>query len=124
MLNDPEERGFTRVPLPFSVTIEAGSQVLRTDPGVDVSASGIAVKTTETLPFGTLCRVRIPLDANFEVDFQGRVVRSTPDGFAVEVLAIELESFELLKQLVRYQADDPARVDREFCSHLGLRDRS
>ena len=115
-----EKRGFTRVPLPFPARVLYKSSVLECDQGMDVSARGISVQTEKRPKEGTLCTVEILLGEALMITAKGMVARHSDTGFAVEFHEIGRESFELLKDLVRFNADDPDAVDREFCQHLGL----
>lgn len=115
-----QKRGFSRVPLPFPSKITYGSSTLECEKGMDVSARGISVKAAKQVPEGTLCTVQIMLAEELPITAKGVVARHFEGGFAVEFHEIELDSFELLKNLVRFNAEDPEAVDKEFCQHLGL----
>ena len=115
-----QKRSFSRVPLPFPARVTYGSSTLECNEGMNVSARGISIHTDKRVPEGTLCTVQIVLTQVPPITAKGVVAREFEGGFAVEFHEIELDSFELLKQLVRSNADDPEAVDKEFCKHLGL----
>ena len=43
---------------------------------------------------------------------------------AVEFAQIPLEVFEILRNLIRYNAADAARIDEEFAQNLGIKPES
>jgi hypothetical protein len=107
----------TRIP----VDVEAGGNEISGEVG-DVSLDGLWFPTTVRVSEQTPCRVTIHLDEAFTIRADGVVARSEPDGFAVHFLELlELESYEHLRNLILNNAVDPAQVEQEFDSHLGLR---
>ena len=54
----------------------------------------------------------------------GYVSRSLPDAMAIEFTElIGLESWQHLRNLILYNAEDPVRAQQEFDTHLGLKKR-
>ena len=59
-----ERRDFSRVPVEFAVTIDAGEgRIINSEASRDVSMRGLFVVTDHLLPSGAECRVTIHLDA-------------------------------------------------------------
>ncbi len=57
-----------------------------------------------------------------EVHATGTVVRSAPDGCALQFNEIiGIDCLEHLRNLILFNAADTAQVEREFHEHLGLR---
>lgn len=91
----------------------------------NLSLRGVYCLCADPLPGGTECRVVLTLSGGGEpvplrVKADGRVVRTERAGMAIEFNEMDLESYQTLRQLVLYNADDPDRVEREFRDHVGL----
>ncbi|MCK6551448.1 PilZ domain-containing protein [Myxococcota bacterium] len=93
----------------------------------NVSLNGAFVAMSVPPPVGARCQVRIDLGAldedgqPMEVRAIGRVVRVEARGCALQFVELHgLASLEHLRNLVLYNAREPARAEEEFRSHLGL----
>lgn len=114
-------REFTRVRTRIPVDVEAGGKKISGEIR-DVSLNGLWLPTATTVSERSPCRVTMHLDGGITVRADGVVVRSVADGMAVHFLELlELESYEHLRNLILYNAVDPAQAEQEFDSHLGLR---
>ena len=116
-----DRREFTRVPLAFPVRIHAEGRTLDGSRSIDVSANGVAVTTSHQLPVGTACEIELCIAESRAMEATGHVVRSSDGALAVEITEMELESYELMRNLLRFNADDPDRIEAEFCQHVGIR---
>jgi hypothetical protein len=108
----------------LEVEVIAGDSRLLVARTRDVSMKGIFLVTSHRLPAGTSCRIRIRIGDPAEplwVEADGRVVRSDAEGVAVEFAEMGVSSFHHLKNLVMYNAADPARVEGELGDHVGLK---
>lgn len=92
----------------------------------DFSVKGMRVVCGATLAVGTACDCTLYLDGRegaVAVQARGVVARAVAD----DALAIEFheligaESYQLLHDLVLYNAVDPQQVQREFDAHIGLK---
>lgn len=119
----PNQREFTRVHVQVVVEITALGRTLSSSQPQDLSMKGLLVRTSDHLPVGTPCQVKLLLgETGVEIQAEGEVVRDYPEGFAVQFSRIlGVESYGHLKNLVLYNAQDTERVEREFQGHLGLR---
>ncbi len=119
------QREFTRIR--SAVAIDCIFADGRTQAGTtrDVSLNGCYIAEGEAPPESTPCSAVLYLDGRggaVQVRAHALVVRSRSQGFALHFLElVELESYEHLRNLIRYNADDPDQADSEFSSHLGLR---
>ncbi len=122
-----ERRDFSRVPVEFPVTVDAGDgRIIEGDESRDVSMRGLFVVTDERLPLGQACRVTIHLDGpggEHGIGVAARVTRDTAEGFAVEFSEIPIEDYEHLRKLVLYNSEQANRIEEELGQHLGLRCR-
>ena len=114
-------REFTRVHSGIPVDVEAGGKKISGDAG-NISLAGLWLPTTVPVPEQSPCRVTMHLSGAITIRANGVVVRSEPDGIAVQFLELlGLESYEHLRNLIHYNAVDPPTAELEFDSHLGLR---
>jgi len=119
----PTHREFTRVLAGVQVSLETPEgSVIRAETQ-NVSMKGTLVLTAQRLPLDTLCEITLHLDHGaIQIRARGRVARLYPEGIAIEFDKIDgLESYEHLKNLVRYNATDLDRVEDEIHTHLGIR---
>lgn len=119
------QREFTRVrtTIPLDCILADGRTLSGTTR--DISLNGCYVADVEAPPEDTPCTVVLHLDGRggmVQVRANGVVIRSRSAGFALHFQElVELDSYEHLRNLVRYNASDPDQADHEFDSHLGLR---
>ena len=129
MTGKEEHREFTRVPIRVWVEIRAGDCTIKTHETHDLSMTGICLKQQGTpLAVDTQCEVSVFLEGVeplIHVDMKGRVGRSTDQELAVEFKEVALESYEHLKNLVRYNSHKSAdAVDKELGEHTGIKRKS
>ena len=121
-----DRREFYRANPKMRVRLEAESHPAIDGRIRDVSLQGLFVTCATLLPLGTVCRVTIALDGTDDAAaIRGRaiVVRVAADGLALHVTRLDdRDSTTHLKNLVLYNTDDPARVQREIERWLGRGD--
>jgi hypothetical protein len=117
-------REFSRVPGRFAVTVRAEEDEIVPDHTTDVSMNGLFAVAGRSFPVGTECEVVVHLgeaETREQIVVRGRVARVADHGFAVTFEEIGIDSYDHLQKLVRYNAPDLSRVEREFDQHLGLK---
>jgi len=106
-----EKRKRIRVPFRTEIFIDYDNHKMRFEgDSVNLSLSGVLVETDEEIPLGTVCRVRLRLSGTLEpieLAMDGRVVRQDHSGFGVQFHEMDLESYTLLKEVIRHNANDP-----------------
>lgn len=73
---------------------------------------------------GTPCRLTIRLEGTAEevaVAAEGKVIRSGPDGVAVQFTRIDPDSLFHLQNIIRYNAPDADLIEFELSRHPGLK---
>lgn len=117
------QREFTRVLVAARTLIKAGNLSLSAAQAHSLSMKGMSILTPERLPLGTECELTIVLlEGEVEIQVLGTVVVHLADGMAFLFTKIlGLESFEHLRNLVFYNAQDVEQVESEFTSHTGIR---
>ena len=120
-----EHREFTRVPIKVWVEVRTKNVVVKTNETHDLSMVGISLQHEgKVLSVGTLCDVSVFLegvDPPIHVDMKGKVGRVTDKDLCIEFSEVQLESYEHLQNLVRYNSPDIDVVDKEIGEHIGLK---
>jgi hypothetical protein len=123
-MTSPDHREFTRVRSAFPVVLETAGA--RLDGSTrDLSLNGALVSLPSPPPAGVTVRVEILLGGHGgtpTVRAAGTIARSGDGQCAVAFTElVGEESYHHLRRVILYNAEDPARVDQEFSSHLGLK---
>lgn len=109
-----DRRKKIRVDFRTEIIIQAGTKEFHvTGSSKDLSVSGIFVKTEQSIPPHTGCRVKIVLSGMSEpltLQIEGRVVRSNTTGVAISFRSMDLDSYTHLKNIVKYNVDNPDEV--------------
>ena len=118
------KREFTRCRIHVEVEVSTDDRASISGKVEDLSLNGAYVPCTGRLPVGTNCKVELILDGqNIRLIAEAVVSREDERGIAVEFRGIPLDDLEHLRNLIRYNADDPNLVEEEFDSHIGLKPR-
>lgn len=125
MLGGMNQREFTRVrtTIPIDCVVQGGGNVSGSTR--DVSLNGCFVACEHPLPDDARCLVTMHIDGRggaVRVLANAEVIRSRAGGFALHFLELlEVDSYEHLRNLILYNAEDPNQAEQEFDSHLGLK---
>jgi len=115
-------REFIRISSKMEVVIDLPGRTLagRTH---DISLRGALVSCGEELSLGTTCTCTLILaGGQVRIRAAGVVTRHVADGLAIRFdELLDPESYEHLCQLIRYNAPDPEKAEREIAAHLGLK---
>ena len=83
----------------------------------DLSLNGVLLEGKDPPPVGTTCQLEIELPgaalSPMTLSIQARVVRHSPQGFALTFEQMDPDTFEHLKKLVLYQSSQPEKVLEE-----------
>ena len=126
MSADQEHRDFTRVRATAEAAVSAEGKTVSGNMD-DISMKGGFLHCAEALPEGAPCDIALTLRGGAEdisIGVRGHVVRSSAEGMAIEFASIDPESYEHLRNFVRYNAGDESRADRiddELDDSLGLK---
>jgi ethanolamine utilization microcompartment shell protein EutL len=122
MSDEHERREFLRVPFRVEVTLTGDHATVISADVYDVSLNGLYAAGAGRLPPGSRCEVLLVLGgpgSEVRLSLRGRVARVDRAGMGVEFLDMELDTYFHLRNLVRFNSDDQARVEQEFQAHLG-----
>ncbi len=116
----------TRTRVQFSVTVEvtADEKYIVSGNSRDISLKGIYVISNDKLPVNTYCEVNINLagsSSQLTLRMKGKVTREGTDGFGIEFIEMESDSFYHLRQIVLYNSPDPSVVEAECEESPGFR---
>jgi hypothetical protein len=117
-------RRFTRVPFPVAAELRIGAAVYPDLEIIDLGVGGCRLAQKEGFAAGTACDIVIDLsgaEGSLKIAASGEVIRSGPDGTAVQFTAMDPDSLFHLKNVVRYNCADPDRLEDEFARHPGLK---
>lgn len=120
-----DKREFTRVHI--QIEVETDEENVRTMQGStnDISMGGFFVETMDDLEVGYEGKMELLLDGGLEkvpVEIEGKVVRAGKDGYGVEIVKVYgVDSYDHLKKLVLYNAEDLPKVQTEIDQHSGIR---
>lgn len=118
------KRKFSRIPLKFDAELTAADQTFRVVEIMNLGMGGCLLPITVDLEPGTVCRLRILLNAaesEIGIDIAGEIKRSDFGTVAVQFTRIDPDSLFHLRNIVRYNYPDADVVDREIRKHPGIR---
>jgi len=124
MDNESEPRAFSRLPIGRLARIVPPSEPAFSAEILNLSMSGILLKSSQSPDPDTECSVTIPLsdDGELTIEAQGPVARVTAEGFAVHFTRLMgLESYNHLRNLLLYNSPAPDQLEQEFGNHSGIK---
>ncbi len=110
-MSSQEKRKYSRVDFStrIDVRIDAvGNETLLEVDSRDVSLRGVFVRTRESFPVGTPCRLIIYLTGsmeNIQLHIQGKVVRQAETGVGIMFDKMDLDTYTHLKNIVHYNSN-------------------
>ena len=110
---EQEKRKRSRISINLNVIINFDGFKINTQT-IDISLKGIFCKPHESVKAGKICSVLIWLTEEEKIEVKGQVVRSTSDGMAIDFQKMDIDSFSHLYRLIRYNCNDPDKLDKEF----------
>ena len=119
-----EDRKFTRVPFNVSTELKTRDSVYISNRILNLSVGGCLLPIKSDLIPGTDCRIIIRLEgtgADISVHIKGEIVRVDSRSVAVKFILIDPDSLFHLQNIIRYNAEDPDKVEDEISKHPGLR---
>jgi len=110
-----EARTFTRVRFATRAEVDAHGVTLHGDV-IDMSMSGIYMRSSATVSLDDNCEVRILLgnDSPMVIHALGHVARCDANGFAVTFSGFYCDSDSCLKQVILYNTDNRDAVEKEI----------
>jgi hypothetical protein len=119
------QREFTRVRTSIPVDCVCADGSPHSGSTKDVSLNGCFIPSDSPPAEGTTCTATLYIDGRdgvIRVGANAEVISHRQGGFALHFHELlELDSYEHLRNLVLYNAEDPNQAECEFDSHLGLK---
>jgi c-di-GMP-binding flagellar brake protein YcgR len=112
-----ERRRFTRVPFDVIADLEVNGETFHTETIEDLSVGGCRLPIKTDLCIGADCQVTIFLTGSQEeirVEMVGTIVRYDSESVSVKFTSVDPESEAHLQRIVMYNAQDPAKVEKEI----------
>jgi len=110
-MEDKDRRKKIRVPFRSQITIDYGGEKLHLEgSSVNISMGGILAKTSDRIPLGTVCKVQVSLvgaQSPIGLTMTGTVARQDSAGFGIHFEEMDLDSYSLLREIVRHNVNDP-----------------
>ncbi len=133
--NDPNElifnkvkymdnkRRFTRVPFKAQTSVDIQDRTYTVGEIYNLAIGGCLLHFTADAKPGTPCRITIRLseaDDALSVRVKGEVVRADSGMLAVKFIQIDPDSLFHLRNIIRYNAPDTHKVEKEIEEHPGI----
>jgi hypothetical protein len=112
MMADSEKRRDVRVPFRTEVTVAYDGEELHFEgDSVNLSMGGMLAESSRMIPLGVRCQVQLRLAGTqepVELTMTGEVVRheKEPPGFGIRFEEMDLDSYSILKEIVRHNTQD------------------
>lgn len=121
--NFSDQREFSRAPVHMRAEIATNDRVHAGGAMESLSLKGGFYRIADPPPEGASVMVRLHLtDSDITIRARGTVIRALPEGCGIQFTEIiGVDSLEHLRNLIRFNAEDPAQVEREFDEHVGLK---
>ena len=114
----PERRTRTRVKVQYRADVSTSDVRLENVETRDLSHKGVFIVGGQVLAAGQPCQVTIHLcgapEESPAMHMEGRVVRSTPDGTAIDFQYMDPDTYLHMRSLVLHHAPDTEEVEKEF----------
>jgi len=119
-MTEKEKRRFTRVD--FKTTAEVVKGTISIIGEIkDLSMKGVFVVSKEKLPVNQRVEISILLsgpEPPLKVTITGKVIRTTPEGMAIDFESMDIDSFNTLKEIMAYNLGDSEKVRKEVLKYL------
>jgi len=119
-MTEANRRRRTRVNFRTQVDIQATGARIMDAESRDLSHKGLSVLGDLPLKPGQVCTLAVHLAGEGEdapvLRMEGRVVRATRDGAAIDFVSMDAETYRHLRKLVLLNAPDPDQAEREFAT--------
>jgi hypothetical protein len=113
-MEDKEKRKDIRVSFRTEISIAYNGEKLHLGgDSVNLSMGGLFAASSEEVPLGMQCQIHLRLSGTeepIELTMKGKVVRHEQSGFGIHFEEMDLDSYSILKEIVRHNAQEPDLV--------------
>lgn len=119
-MGEKEKRRFSRIVFHTLVEIVKKSFAI---PGElhDLSLKGAFVNCREKIPVGQSVNLVLYLgepDQGLKLLINGKVVRTTPEGMAIDFQSMDIDTFSVLKEIIAYNLGTEEKTQEEILRYL------
>lgn len=116
-----EKRRFSRIGFNVRARLAVGDREFVVERIANLSVGGCLLELEAVLAEGAACLFTIFLPRMGPgVEVQGQVVRGVDGLVSLKFTSIDPENLFHLQNIIRYNAEDPDRIEEEIKSHPGL----
>jgi hypothetical protein len=118
-----EKRRFSRIGFGMAAELTVDDRVYSFTQVDNLSIGGCLFETKEDFAVGSSFRLWIPLepaDPELGVEVFGEIIRSDGETISLHFTRINPESLFHLQNIIRYNAENPERIEEEINRHPGL----
>ncbi|MFT5729873.1 MAG: hypothetical protein ACI8PB_004046 [Desulforhopalus sp.] len=116
-----EKRKFSRIVFDVEVKLTVGESDYNLDRITNLSVGGCLLTVNDGFAAGQECTVTILLSRMAPgVLVYGKIVRAAEGEVSIQFTSVTPENLQHLQNIIRYNADDPERIDDELSSRTGL----
>ncbi|HHO47413.1 MAG TPA: PilZ domain-containing protein [Desulfobacteraceae bacterium] len=119
-----EHRRFSRIPFKAKAELLLPDASYPVEEISNLSVGGCLLPLFLEIEPGSPCGIRIMLEGTAEgmsIRAEGKVIRATEDGVALQFTRIDPDSLFHLQNIIRYNAADADRIELELSQHPGLK---
>lgn len=120
-----EKRRFTRIFFNVRASLEINREIYKFDRIVNLSVGGCLLempKEDPSLRVGQDCVFKILLDHMAPaVEVAGEIVRFRDGEVSIKFTVIDPDNLYHLQNIIRYNAEDPDKIEKELQEHPGLK---
>ena len=118
-----EKRRFSRIVFNMNAELTVSGRIFPVAEMINLSVGGCQLEIGEDFPAATPCSLLIvlnPADRSMNVDVDGEIVRSDSGVVGIRFSTISPEALGHLQNIIRYNAADPDRIEKEIIDRPGL----
>ncbi len=119
-MDKDERRRNTRVQFRTSADVTFGEKTYPDCETSDLSINGVFISGLDEHKPGEKCTLVLRLhggDTSLKIEVKGEATRLTAKGIAIHFSEMDLDSFQHLRNIVYYNADNPDKVSDEYLDH-------
>lgn len=116
-----EKRRFSRIVFDVAARLTVNETTYNLDRMTNLSVGGCLLSVNDGFEVGQECSVNILL-ARMEpgVVVYGNIVRVADTEVSIQFTSVSPENLKHLQNIIRYNAEDPERIDEELSARTGL----
>jgi c-di-GMP-binding flagellar brake protein YcgR len=118
-----DKRRFSRIFFNMPTELTVADTCYTIEQVANLSIGGCLIKIKDDLPVGSECKIAIVLEQtphDLRVEVTGEIVRSDAETVGIKFTRINPDDLIHLQNIIRYNAENPDKIDEEIRRHPGL----